>query len=182
MVMPGLTSCPKEGYQAHQVVSFGGMPKTLYRVKLRFRGVVEPKLYANGTADIAGSNGQFYTGGSPAGNPIYNTYGLTVSDPAQTYYLNSWMEGDFVLALDYQETLLVRAGAVITLYGYTKLCALSYDCADLSMAPSCTPKLLAGVSHLPDKGQFIQIDVVDISVAPATVPPKPLEPRKAAQL
>jgi hypothetical protein len=167
LVLPaGLTSCPKEGLTVHESVTFGGDPAKLYRVVLRFRGVVEPKQYAGGVPDVAGSNGQFYEGGSGAGDPIYNAYGLTIADPPQDYHLNAWMEGDFVLALDYRETLSVRGGTAITLYGYTKLCALSYDCADLSKAPDCSPKSLAGVAHLPDKGQFIQLDAESVSVLP----------------
>jgi hypothetical protein len=156
------------GLQVHRAVSFGGDAQKVYRVTLRFRGVVEPKAYGNGVPDIANSNGQFYKGGAGAGDPIYNTYGITISEPPQDYFLNNWTEGMFVLALDYTETLTVRGGAQITLYGYTKACALSYDCADLSKAPSCSPKVLSGVAHLPDKGQFLQIDVESVMDDPSS--------------
>ena len=71
-----------------------------------------------------------------------------------------------MIALDYRETLTVRGGTDVTVYGYTKQCALSYDCGDLTKVPDCSPKPLAGVVHLPDKGQFIQIDVESVTVMP----------------
>jgi hypothetical protein len=149
------------------MIVFGGSPTLQYWAKLRFRGIVEPKVFQGGVADIAGSNGRFYQDGAPGGNPVFNEYGFTVSSPGQSYFLNNWMEGDYVIALDYTETVLVRGGAKVTLFSYSKLCAQEYDCADLSKAPNCTMKPLSGVTHLKDKGQFVQIDVVSVEVAPA---------------
>jgi hypothetical protein len=171
MELPSGGSCPAEGYQWSRVAVFGGSPSLQYWVKLRFRGIVEPKVYAGGVADIAGSNGRFYQGGSPGGDAVFNEYGFTVSSPGQSYFINNWMEGDYVIALDYTETVLVKGGAKVTLYSFSKLCAEEYDCADLTKAPNCEPKPLAGVAHLQDKGQFVQLDVVSVTVAPSTAKP-----------
>jgi hypothetical protein len=170
-VLPSGTTCPGEGYQTSKVVVFGGSPTSQYWVKLRFRGIVEPKVYQGGVADIAGSNGRFYQDGAPGGDPTFNEYGFTVSSPGQSYFLNNWMEGNYVIALDYNEMVLVRGGAKVTLFSYSKLCAQEYDCADLTKAPSCTEKTLAGVTHLKDKGQFVQLDVVSVVIAPSDAKP-----------
>jgi len=141
----------------------GGVPGKTYNVTLRIRGVVEPKAYKDGTP--RGSSGMFYEGGQRAGEAIYNSYGLTVDSPGQSYFLNSWPEGDYVLAMNYDVSVRITTGATLTLYGYTARCALSYDCEDLKNvgtgnAIDCANKKLDGVTHLTDHGQFIQIDLV----------------------
>jgi hypothetical protein len=106
------------------------------------------------------NQGLFYAGGEPGGDPIYNSYGLDVSNPPQRYFVNNWLEGDYVLALDYSVAIDVTTGATVSVYGFTKRCQLSYDCEDLSNVVNCPFKPLAGVEHLADHGQFVQVDFV----------------------
>jgi len=85
------TMCPPDpgSRTVNRTLTFGGTPKTLYDVELRFRGVVEPKIYEGGT-----EWGQhLYVGGVPAPHPDggksqYNVYSLAVSSPANVYYFN----------------------------------------------------------------------------------------------
>ena len=169
-VLPTGVSCPSEGYQMSRAVVFGGSPTLQYWVKLRFRGIVRRSTRA-GSRTSRGATGASTRGGAPGGNAVFNEYGFSVSSPGQSYFLNNWMEGDYVIALDYQESILVHGGSKVTLFSYSKLCAQEYDCADLSKAPSCEPKALSGVTHLKDKGQFVQIDVVSVAVAEAGAKP-----------
>jgi hypothetical protein len=165
------TTCPPEGYQGETHVTMTGISKLYYAVTLRIRGVVEPKVYMGGVP-VVGSQGHFYSGGTAAGNPIYNTYGLTISDPPQSYFLNAGEEGELVLPIDYTQTVTIRAGAAVTVYTHSRNCAESYDCKDLSLAPKCPEAApLTGVTHLTDKGQFVQVDF-EKAGKPTTVPAK----------
>ncbi len=73
-------------------VVLAGDPATTYDVKLRVRGLVEPRRYTGGAlADP--SNKWFYAGGqadpSKKNNgQAYNVYQLVISQPAQHYFLN----------------------------------------------------------------------------------------------
>jgi hypothetical protein len=161
---PTLPACPAEGYRPEVRVTMQGEPGQTYAVTLHVRGVVEPKVYRNGLP-VAGTGeldnmGLFYAGGEPSGNAIYNSYGLDVSNPPQRYYVNSWLEGDFVLALDYKVAVDIATGATVSLYGFTQRCQIAYDCESLSNVVNCPYKPLAGVEHLPDHGQFLQVDFV----------------------
>jgi hypothetical protein len=161
---PTLPACPPEGYRPEVRMVLQGEPGATYTVTLHVRGVVEPKTYRNGQP-VAGTGalenkGLFYAGGEPAGVAIYNSYGLDVSNPPQRYFVNNWVEGDYVLALDYRVALDVATGASVSIYGFTQRCQISYDCEDLANVVNCPFKALAGVEHLPDHGQFVQVDFV----------------------
>lgn len=165
-----ISACPAEGYRPEVRATMQGEPGVTYSVTLHVRGVVEPKTYRNGLP-VAGTGaldnkGLFYAGGEPGGNPIYNSYGLDVSRPAQRYFVNNWVEGNYVLALDYRVAIEIVTGATVSLYGFTQRCQISYDCADLSNVVNCPYKPLAGVEHLPDHGQFIQVDFVSAKPIP----------------
>ena len=56
--------------------TFGGEKGKKYKVTLRFRGVVEPMMYKNGTKD----GDYFYVGGEPD-NGTYNIYKISISSP-----------------------------------------------------------------------------------------------------
>ena len=76
------------------------------RWALRLRGVVEQKTYPAGC-----TSGAWSSGGVINGDP-YNVYRITVSSPAQTYYVNAGTSNiTHTWALDYQQTFRVDAGA-----------------------------------------------------------------------
>lgn len=157
-----LTACPAEGHRPEVRATMQGDPGVTYAVTLHVRGVVEPKTYRNGQpvpgTGSLDNKGLFYAGGEPGGNPIYNSYGLDVTAPSQRYFVNNWVEGDYVLALDYRVALQIESGATVSVYGFTQRCQISYDCEDLRNVVDCPYKPLAGVEHLPDHGQFLQVD------------------------
>lgn len=113
----------KEALDKHDVLPFAGDPNVVYDVVVRIRGIIEPRVYSNGTP---GTDSQWwYVGGSPGGpgdNRFYNVYKLVVSEPQQTYYLNN----DYMKILgtmrsrdhdlhnvNYTGTIKVKGGATV---------------------------------------------------------------------
>ncbi len=135
--------------------TMGGAPGTTYEVSLRFRGVVEISQYVGGTND-----GAFWqTGGAPPAGSTINVYGLTISSPPQTYFLNRGVSHRVVVGIDYSERVLVTAGATVTLL------ADSRDALELrNLGPSGAPVVVPGVPPAPEPfdGQFIQMDVLEV--------------------
>ncbi len=132
-----------------------GEPGTEYSVTLRFRGVVEEKVYVGGIDD-----GFWNDGGIPNADN-WNVYTLEISDPPQSYFLNN---GDASRAhsegLDYEQSVTVAHGATVTL-------TMSDDnnCASPNLDEGGTPIVIPGIAPAPNAfdGQFLQVDVVDIS-------------------
>jgi len=91
------------------MVKVGGTPGEHWHVTARIRGVMEVMTYAGGAID-----GTWYAGGAPSDNN-WNLYRLTISSPAQVYFLNPG--GTLVHyseAFDYTQTFDVDAGATVT--------------------------------------------------------------------
>ena len=138
-----------------QTVVMEGRPGQLYRVTLRFRGVVEQHSYAGGKQDRL-----WYVGGHSA-QGSYNIYRLHISDPEQTYYLNAGRAGiRRTWAIDYTKTLRVRGGATVTLSGDAQDGALI-----VNRDESNHPIIIPGVPPAPElfDGQFIQMDVTSVT-------------------
>jgi hypothetical protein len=159
---PGLTACPENHRPSDKHITFGGRPGTHYLVTLRLRGVVELKAYGGGTP--AGSH--FQIGGtSPV--DVVNAYAMSVSSPAQTYYVNADHTGggQVIAALDDTVTIPVDAGATIELFATDSDCIQLRNCVDPAAAV-CTPYVIPGVSPAPHAfdGQFAQVDVVSVEV------------------
>jgi len=136
-----------------------GDSATTYYVTLRFRGVVEPKIYTGGTYD--GVTPGFNVDGTPDGTGA-NIYKLVVSSPSHTYYLNAvpstWVySACSVYAIDYTKTIPVNGGASVT------LTALSIDSSECrNNAATGGPLSVSGITTpaQPYDGQFMQVDVV----------------------
>jgi hypothetical protein len=162
----GQTSCPAEGnYDFKKTVTFGGDPGTLYDVALRVRGVVEPKIYMGGMSDGT----HFYTGGQAAAD-VYNVYSFDVSSPKEIYFFNfdeGKGEGHYVFAIDHMKTIRIEGGASIEMIAYDANCSAIRNCQDGTIGPNCVPIVIPDVP--PDtgyNGQFVQIDVVSVTVVP----------------
>jgi hypothetical protein len=133
-----------------------------YSVTLHFRGIVEEKTYAGGTAGQAtgGANSTlFISGGTPAGD-TWNIYSLGVSSPAQTFYLNAGASGtDQTRLIDYRATITMASGALVT------LTANSVESAEtFNRDGSGAPVIVTGVPPAPlaYDGQFVQVDVESV--------------------
>ncbi|VTT99649.1 Uncharacterized protein OS=Chthoniobacter flavus Ellin428 GN=CfE428DRAFT_5219 PE=4 SV=1 [Gemmataceae bacterium] len=149
-----VTGDPKKTDNFSAEKAFGGEKGKRYKVTLRFRGVVEPMMYKNGTKD----GDHFYVGGEPD-NGTYNIYKLSVSSPKAHYFLNREDKvGHKIFTIDYTKTIEIDGGATVSFLGdgqngrlisnFKKLVV-----ADLKPAPK------------PFNGQFVQMDVVEVAEA-----------------
>jgi hypothetical protein len=142
----------------------GGASGRTYDVTLHLRGVIEQKTYSSGCAD-----GMWLIGGTPDSG-TFNVYRLSVSSPAQTFYLNAGQSSiNHLWTLDITRTIRMDAGATITLF------ADSIEGSEIkNIDESGIPISITGVSPTqPFNGQFIQMDVESVVLDPYTSCPLP---------
>jgi hypothetical protein len=162
----GAMTCPEGGHlSVDRPITMGGQPGVVYQVKIRFRGVVEPRAYVGGTA----VGDRFRIGGMPQPGSGFNAYALSVSAPARVYYLNDSggpMER-VVFAIDHEKTIAIEGGATVRLQLEEPDCLEVRNCDALPPAP-CRPVVVPGVPPAPAAfdGQFIQMDVVEVAARP----------------
>jgi hypothetical protein len=160
----GQTACPANHRPTDKHITFGGRPGIRYLVTLRLRGVVELKRYEGGTAAAS----HFLIGGNSPPD-VVNAFGMTVSSPAQTYYVNADHVGggQVTAALDDTVTIVVDAGAIIALFATDSDCVQLRNCVDATAA-MCTPYVIPDVPPAPRHfdGQFAQVDVVSVVMQP----------------
>jgi len=158
------TSCPAEGKVVKQTIKLSGAANQLYDVTLHIRGVVEPRTYVGGK----NAGNHFYIGGTGQQPSNYNTYSVSVSSPAQTFYLNAdtQVESYRVFTLDHEASIVVEGGASITLQVVDPDCAMVKNCQSFASA-ACVPFVVADVPPAPKSfdGQFVQLDVVSVAAA-----------------
>ncbi|MEM9454436.1 MAG: calcium-binding EGF-like domain-containing protein [Myxococcota bacterium] len=136
-----------------------GDPAVSYEVTLRFRGVFEEKEYNGGTND-----GFWHEGGTP-NDDEWNIYELEISDPPQSYWLNSGSSYmDHCEMVDYEQTVTVLGGSMVTVTMEER----SGSCAARNRDDGGDPIVIPGIPPAPDSfnGQFLQVDVVDIVPVP----------------
>jgi hypothetical protein len=151
---------------AAKIVTLTGTAGKSYVMTVRFRGVLEQKTY-NGemSANAQGTNAAFFVaGGSPA-NDLWNAYLLQVTSPPRTFYLNGGASGhSYVDPIDYTAKITVAAGATLTLDSSSSDGSIvrNRDQAngDAIVIPVIKPAPQAF------NGQFVQIDVVTVSLTP----------------
>lgn len=126
---------------------------------LRIRGSAEAKAYTGGFVE----NG-WRVGGAPA-STNYNYYKLTISSPAQTYYLNDnavQAGGSFALIWDYEQTIVADPLAII------RIEAVSVDSLELFPVPGTVvgggPPAIPIAQ--PYNGQFFCVQVTGIQPNP----------------
>lgn len=150
--------CTTQTTNITKTTTLAGAAGTTYAVKLRFRGVIEPKTYSGGV-----ETGFFSVGGTPASDTA-NIYRLTVSAPSATYFVNSGTTRAstalYAESIDYEATVDMQAGATVTLTA-EPLDALQIKNRDQAGAPF----VVADVPPAPAAfdGQFVQMDVVSVT-------------------
>jgi len=153
------TSCTTDATQMVSTKLTSNVPGT-FNVTLRFRGVVEQKTYTGGCVE-----GTWVSGGSYTGD-TYNIYKLTISSPAQTYFLNAGTSGiTHTFAIDVTRTVLIDAGATVTLE------ANAVDGEEIKNigVDGTTPVTVDVTSPTqPYDGQFIKMDIVDVALNPTS--------------
>lgn len=149
-----------------QMLSVGGNPELTYQVKLRVRGVTEAHTFndANGET-IATETAAPYFLDSSGGTPNEDAHALfwiDVPTPAEKYYLNAYytVSGSVdhqLFVLDYEATILVKGGSVVT-----------FNFKDDNTEQSANVSLVVpGIPPAPQvfDGQFVQLDVLEVSPA-----------------
>jgi hypothetical protein len=155
-------------------VVLAGDPATTYDLKLRVRGLVEPRRYQGGALHDP-ANKWFYAGGTPdplrkGGGHAYNIYQIAVSDPKQDYYLNrdtedylgkGYMPGHTIYKLDYSVSIKAKGGATISV--------ITDDLAKSGMINNADKQVVEGVPasliEQPWDGQFFYLEVESITPA-----------------
>jgi len=130
---------------------FGGEKGRRYKVRLRFRGVVEPMMYKNGQ-----QVGEYFYIGGEKDNSTYNVYEIKVSSPPAHYFLNRQDKvGHQIVSIDYSQTIEIDGGATVTFHGDGQNGRLITNFKKL-VVPDVPP------APKPFNGQFIQVDVIDV--------------------
>jgi hypothetical protein len=155
-------------------VVLGGDPAQVYEVRVRVRGLVEPRRYTGG-ALVDPSNKWLYAGGAPDpshGNNghAYNIYQIAVSDPQQDHFLNQdtdnhlgsgYLPSHSVHKIDYVVPIKARGGATVSV--------ISDDKAGSGMINNSDHQVVDGVpaSVLPQPwdGQFFYLEVESVTPA-----------------
>ncbi len=96
--------------RVERAVVFGGEPGSVYDVRLRIRGLVEPTTIASGQTPLQ-DHPYFKVGGTVSAQD-YSQWQIEVSEPAQTYWLNHYpTTSHTIYKEDFEATLQIAAGA-----------------------------------------------------------------------
>jgi hypothetical protein len=149
-----------------KTITITGTPGTSYDITVRIRGVLEQRTYPGATTGTAtGTNASFWAfGGTEGPVDTWNIYDLEITDPAFTWHLNAGASGHtYADGIDYKAVFRAKAGSKVTIHA---------DSIDLAQARNRDPAgnaiIVPGIAPapLPFYGQFTQIDVESVSVAP----------------
>jgi hypothetical protein len=163
-----MTDDPKTNDKFTDVKEFGGEAGKRYKVTLHVRGVVEQMMYKDGTP----VGERFYIGGAP-NNATYNIYKLSVSSPASHFFFNRDDKvGHRIFTIDYTASIEVDGGATITLHG---------DGQNGHMITNFSKLVVPGIApaRQPFNGQFIQLDVTNVTEVKSSKPKLPTPPARS---
>jgi hypothetical protein len=163
---PALCTCDPT---SSKMATLGGSAATTYALTLRVRGIVEITTFDGGatyTGASPGGTAPFVNLGGSNSSSAYNAFSLTVAPSGQTFYLNA---GDrhstlYCDPVDYTLQLSTPGMASFTLLADSKDSAAEKN-IDNGGTPIRSP---GGVepSQGTFDGQFLQLDVVSVSVKP----------------
>jgi hypothetical protein len=169
----GQPTCPVDGYYpVDRRIAFGGRAGVLYDVTVEIYGVVEPKVYTDGTA----GPDRFRVGGVPTAT-THNVYSLRVTgsrpELTQVYYINdagSAGEFNIVYVIEQTRVLRIEGGSMLRLLAYDADCAMYKNCRDHNPSATCVPYDVRGSTF---NGQFAQINVMSVLPVPGPIRPRP---------
>jgi hypothetical protein len=97
-----------------QSFTFGGKPGTVYNVTLRIRGIFEPTTITGG--DTPDPAHPYFKVGGTVSTADWSQWGIEVSEPKQTYWLNHYPSvGHTIYKEDFEATIAVAAGATVVI-------------------------------------------------------------------
>ena len=104
----------------NETLTFGGRTGTLYDVTLRVQGVVESKVYENGSdASELPTNGFYRNGTVDNAKNQRSVFALRVASPPASYFFNALGREAMrhsVFAVDYEATLTLHGGTKLELW------------------------------------------------------------------
>lgn len=164
--------CPEPNNVPTKTVTLMGTSGKSYDVSIHVRGIVEQRTYpgavsANATAAPTATgptNQAFFVTATVTNNDSYNTYPLTISNPATVYCLNSGTSGHpYVDPIDYNATIRVAAGASVSMQSQSTDTFIIRN-VDQNKNPIVVP----GVPPAPNTfdGQFFEIEVNSVAPVP----------------
>jgi hypothetical protein len=156
---------PSGTQHIEKAITFGGSKGTVYKVKLRVRGIWEPtKIDGGQRPDMAHPftiGGMLPPGTGSSDAVSYQQYSVQVAEPKQTYWLNDhqYLAHD-IHKEDYQATLQIAGGARVTV--------IMNDGNDHEIA-NFTKDFFNDVppyDKVPSLGQSLRLDVVSVETGP----------------
>jgi len=150
----------------------------MYDVTLHVQGVVESKVYANGT-DVSElpTDGFQRAGTADNAKNQRSVFALRVASPPATYFFNALGRDAMrrsVFAVDYEALLTIQGGAEVHAWIADPNCEAVRNCGDPDEPaecvpvdiPSLEPKIRAtlGVEPAANDGQFIGFAVKNVTV------------------
>lgn len=156
------TSCSASD-MTPRTLSLGGTAGVLYDVKLHLRGVVEQKAYSAGCR----SDGTSWVSGCVDNDPTNNLFRLQGASLPQSHCLNSGTPGlNRLTAVDYEHTVRLEGGTTVTLEANVSDGEQTINTDGAGSPISISGTLLPQ----PYDGQFIQMDVVSVTLAATPSP------------
>jgi hypothetical protein len=138
-----------------QLFTFGGKAGTVYDVTLHIRGIFEPTTITSGETPDA-QHPYFKVGGTVS-TPDWSQWGIEVSEPKQTYWLNHYPSvGHIIYKEDFEATITVAAGATVAI----RVADGNDRQIDNGKTAPDRQQIIAGVVDHPVAGQMLRIDVL----------------------
>ena len=140
-----------------QSFSFGGKPGTVYDVTLRIRGIFEPTTILGG--DTPDPAHPYFKAGGTVSTVDWSQWGIEVSEPKQTYWLNHYPSvGHIIYKEDFEATIAVAAGATVVI----RVADGNDRQIDNGKTAPDRQQIIPGVVDHPLAGQMLRIDVIRV--------------------
>jgi len=135
----------------------GGKPGTVYEVTVRVRGIFEPTTITGG--DTPDPAHPYFKVGGTVSTGDWSHWGIEVSEPKQTYWLNHYPSvGHIIYKEDFEATIAVVGGATIVV----RVADGNDRQIDNGKTAPDRQQIIPGVVDHPLAGQMLRIDVVRV--------------------
>jgi hypothetical protein len=140
-----------------QSFTFGGKPGTVYDVTLRIRGIFEPTTILGG--DTPDPTHPYFKTGGNVSTVDWSQWGIEVSEPKQTYWLNHYPSvGHIIYKEDFEATIAVAAGATVVV----RVADGNDRQIDNAKTAPDRQQIIPGVVDHPLAGQMLRIDLIHV--------------------
>jgi hypothetical protein len=137
--------------------TFGGKHGTVYDVTLRIRGIFEPTTILGG--DTPDPTHPYFKAGGTVSTVDWSQWGIEVSEPKQTYWLNHYPSvGHVIYKEDFEATIAVAAGATVVI----RVADGNDRQIDNGKTAPDRQQIIPGVVDHPLPGQMLRIEVVRV--------------------